>query len=70
MKEVNPKPIETRTYMKTWSCTPLPVWAIFVYSKHKKTYYGTLGTQESTTIGSKPCLGPSMGRTWSCNWTL
>ena len=37
---------------------------------NKKTFQGTLGTQDLTSIGSKTSLGPSMDPTGPLSWTL
>ena len=39
--------------------TESAVKAIFSQSKQQKTYQGTIGTQEGTSIGSKSSLGTS-----------
>ena len=36
------------------------IWAISLYSKHQKSYQGTLRTQESAPIRSETSLGPFM----------
>ena len=39
------------------------VSAIFMHTNQQKTFKGTLGTQDLTSIGSKTSLGPSMDPT-------
>ena len=46
------------------------VSAIPLHTKQQKTFLGTLGTQDYTTIGSKTSLGPSMGPTGPLSWIL
>ena len=36
------------------------VLVIFLHSKQQKTFQGTQGTQDLTSLGSKTCFGPSM----------
>ena len=40
------------------------------HTKQQKTFLGTLGTQDYTSIGSKTSLGPSMDPTGPLKWTL
>ena len=46
------------------------VSAIPSHTKQQKTFLGTLGTQDYTSIGSKTSLGPSMDPTGPLTWTL
>ena len=46
------------------------IMAIVLHSKHKKSYQGTLGTQELPPIGSMTSHGPSLGPTGSFKRTL
>ena len=46
------------------------VSVLFLHSKQHKTFQGTLGTQDLTSIGSKTSLGPSMDPTGPLSWTL
>ena len=46
------------------------VSAIFLHTKQQKTFQGTLGTQDHTSIVSKTILGPSMDPTRPLKWTL
>ena len=45
------------------------VSAIFLHTKQQKTFQGTLGTQDLTSIGSKTSHGPSMDPTVPLKWT-
>ena len=44
--------------------------AIFLHTYQQKTFQGTLGTQDHTSIVSKTILGPSMDPTRPLKWTL
>ena len=46
------------------------VSAIFLHTKQQKTFQGTLGTQDHTSIGSRTSLGPLMDPTGPLKWTL
>ena len=46
------------------------ILAIFLHSKHQKSYQGTLGTQELPPTGSMTSHGPSLGPTGSFKRTL
>ena len=46
------------------------ILAIFLHSKHQKSYQGTLGTQELPPTGSMTTHGPSLGPTGSSKRTL
>ena len=48
----------------------LAILAIFLYSKHKKSYQGTVGIQELPPTGSMTSHGPSLGPTGSFERTL
>ena len=46
------------------------VSAIFLHTKQQKTFQGTLGTHDHTSIVSKTILGPSKDPTRPLKWTL
>ena len=46
------------------------VSAIFLHTKQQKTFQGTLGTQDHTSIGSRTSLGPLMDPTGPLKGTL
>ena len=44
--------------------------AILLHTNQQKTFQGTLGTQDHTSIVSQTILGPSMDPTRPLKWTL
>ena len=66
----NPHQTRVSDYLIRGGGNGPPDTFLFLHSKQKNTYQGTLGTQELTPIRSQTSLGPSMKPTGPLKWTV
>ena len=63
-------PTSRNVFSKLSSTLKLAVLAIFLHANQQKTFQGTLGTQDHTSIVSKTILGPSRDPSRPLKWTF